>query len=275
VLRIPRHYSETAPPPNPPTISLVTPSFNGADFLSRTLDSVLGQKYPALEYVVQDGGSTDGTVAILERYGRDLHRWVSRPDRGQAHAVNLGFEGTTGEIMGYLNSDDVLLPGSLAYVAQFFAEHAEADVVYGHRVIIDAHDGEIGRWVLPPHDDRVLSWADFIPQETMFWRRRVWDRVGGVDESFRFALDWDLILRFRDAKARFVRLPRFLGGFRFHAQQKTLLQLRTIGECEMQRLRHRCHGTAVGLVEVRHAIRWYLIRSAVFQHLYALGLYRC
>jgi hypothetical protein len=99
--------------------------------------------------------------------------------------------------------------------------------------------------------------------------------VTGVDESFEFAIDWDLILRFREAKAKFVRLPRFLGGFRFHAQQKTLMQLLTIGEREMEVLRRRSHGCSVGQAEVHRAIRWYLVRSAVFHRLYGLGLYRC
>src|SRR5262249_23541680 len=144
------------------------------------------------------------------------------PDEGQTQAINLGFQHTSGEIMAYLNSDDLLLPGSLAYVAGYMAAHPEVDVVYGHRILIDECDDEVARWVLPRHDDRVLTWANFVPQETLFWRRRIWERVGGtLDASFQFAMDWDLILRFREAGARFVRLPRFLGAFRVHARQKT------------------------------------------------------
>ena len=132
-----------------------------------------------------------------------------------AQAINRGFAHSTGDIMAYLNADDLLLPGSLNFVAAYFEAHPDIDVVYGHRVLIDADGAEIGRWVLPPHEDEVLSWADFVPQETLFWRRDMGERAGGaMDESFRFALDWDLLLRFRDAGARFVRLPRFLGAFR-------------------------------------------------------------
>src|SRR5262249_1995819 len=179
-------------------IAIVTPSFNQGAFLERTLASVLGQQYPRLEYVVQDGGSTDGTLAVLQRYRDQLTHWESVRDRGQAHAINLGFRRTTGDIMAYLNSDDLLFPGALAFVARYFAAHPQVDVVYGHRVIIDEQDQEVGRWVLPPHEDEVLSWTDPVPQETVFWRRRVWERVGGaMDESFQFALDWDLLLRFR------------------------------------------------------------------------------
>jgi GT2 family glycosyltransferase len=272
-LRLPRWYGETAAPAPAPLISIVTPSFNQAPFLERTLHSILDQGYPRLEYVVQDGASADGTQAILERYQAWLTHWESAPDGGQTQAINLGFRHTSGEIMAYLNSDDLLLPGSLACVARYFAEHAEVDVVYGHRILIDENDGEVGRWVLPPHDDRVLAWANFVPQETLFWRRRIWERVGGaLDASFRFAMDWDLILRFLEAGARFVRLPRFLGAFRVHSRQKTSAQLRTIGEEEMGRLRRRCHGRGVTPPEISRAIRPYLLQHALCQRLYQIGL---
>ena len=157
-------------------ISIVTPSFNQGHVLEATLRSVLDQGYSALQYVVQDGGSTDASVAILERYSARLFAWESARDGGQSAAINRGLRRTTGDIMAYLNSDDILLPGSLAYVADFFARHPDVDVVYGHRVLIDDTGAEVGRWVLPPHDDRVIAFADFIPQETMFWRRRAWTR---------------------------------------------------------------------------------------------------
>jgi hypothetical protein len=272
---LPAHYAHTPVPTPAPTFSIVTPSYNQGDFLERTMLSVLDQNYPCLEYVVQDGASTDHSVTVLEQYDQRLTSWESRPDSGQAEAINLAFAHTHGDIMAYLNSDDVLLPGSLAYVARYFAEHPEVDVVYGHRVIIDEWDGEVGRWVLPPHDDAMLTWVDYVPQETMFWRRSLWERVGGcIDESFRFALDWDLILRFRAAGARFVRLPRFLGAMRFHARQKTLVQLLTIGEHEMHQLRKRVHGRFVTQTEIRGGTFWYLVRHAVLHRLWKLGLIR-
>ena len=257
----------------PPRITVVTPSFGQAAFLERTLRSVLDQDYPRLEYIVQDGGSRDYSVAILERYRARLARCVSAPDRGQADAINLGFAGSTGEVMGYLNSDDLLLPGALHAVAAAFERHPDVDVVYGHRVVIDEEDREIGRWVLPSHDDDVLSWADYVPQETLFWRRRIWERVGAhMDESFRFALDWDLLLRFRDAGARFLRLPRFLGCFRVHAAQKTSAQMEAVGLAEMARLRERCHGRPVVSAEIHQHLRPYLGRHLVLHKLYRLGL---
>jgi glycosyltransferase involved in cell wall biosynthesis len=263
------------PPPIPtpaPTIGIVTPSFQQAEFLERTMRSVLDQKYPALEYVVQDGGSRDGSPAIIERYGSQLLHWESRPDRGQAHAVQLGFAQTTGEIMAYLNSDDVLLPGALAAVAAFFNRNPNVDAVYGHRVMIDAYDGEVGRWVMPPHDPEVLRHVDFVPQETLFWRRRIWDKVGGIDPRFHFALDWDLLLRFQSAGANIVRMDRFLGGFRLHRNQKTLLSLITVGESEMQELRLREHGRYLAHREVDKAIKLYRLRAAWHYNLYRVGL---
>src|SRR6202162_2378644 len=99
--------------------------------------------------------------------------------------------------MAWLNSDDIMLPGALAYVATYFNQHPGIDVVYGHRILIHENDQQNGRWVMPGHNYDLLSWADYIPQETLFWRRRIWDKVGGrVDESFRFAMDWDLLVRF-------------------------------------------------------------------------------
>jgi len=243
-------------------ISIVTPSYNQGQFIGRTLDSVLSQGYPQLEYVVQDGSSTDTTADVIAAYVEHLSRYESAKDNGQTHAINLGFCDTSGEIMAYLNSDDLLLPGSLAYVEKYFARHPDVDVIYGDRILIDENDDEIGRWVLPAHDASSLRLADFIPQETLFWRRRVWDKVAGLDETFRFAMDWDLVLRFQEADAKIVHLPRFLGAFRVHLNQKTSTELDSGGAEEMARIRLRCLGTEItakeihsGLAEYRAAAR--------------------
>lgn len=272
-LAIPAHYHQPPRPASPPAIAIATPAFNHAAYLERTLRSVLDQEYAPLEYAVQDGGSADGTVQILERYRPRLKHAESRRDNGQSQAINLAFAHTSAPIMAYLNSDDLLLPGSLHYVAHYFETHPEVDVVYGHRILIDEDGGEIGRWVLPPHDDAVLRWADYVPQETLFWRRRVWDRAGGaIDESFQFAMDWDLLLRFQAAGARIVRLPRFLGAFRVHTRSKTLTQLAGQGASEMNRLRERCHGRSVTRAEIRQATLGYVLRQGLCHRLYGLGL---
>lgn len=255
---------------SPPRISIVTPSFRQNAFIARTLDSVLDQSYPNLELIVQDGGSQDGTVLTLERYAPRLTHWVSEPDAGQGDAINRGFATSTGEIMAWLNSDDLLMPGSLATVARFFAARPDVDVVYGHRIIVDADDKEIGRWVLPTHEAEVLRWADWIPQETLFWRRSAWERVGGrIDTSFQFALDWDLLLRFQQANLNIERIPRFLGAFRVHADQKTSAQMVELGHGEMARLRRRNFGRDVSPEEIHAAVTPYVMR-----HLWADLLWR-
>jgi glycosyltransferase involved in cell wall biosynthesis len=275
-LQLPARYHRVIPLRSPvPLISIVTPSYKQGQFLERTLRSVLDQNYPRLEYVVQDGGSRDETRSILDRYQDRLHRVESAPDGGQTCALNLGFAHIGGDILAYLNSDDMLLPGSLRYVVRYFQDHPEVDVVYGQRVFVDREDRDVGRWVLPPHSDAMLVWADYVPQETMFWRRRIWERIGAsFDESFTFAMDWDLLLRFREAGAKMVRVPRFLGAFRVHDAQKSQVQLATIGEHEMTLLRRRTHGRDVARSEIRRGILSYLLLHAVYNRLYWLGLLR-
>ena len=275
-LYVPAKYHTPLSLENSPVISIVTPSFNQGQYLEQTIRSVLDQNYPKLEYAVQDGGSKDDSAAVMQKYRARLVHAESRKDKGQAHAINLGFaHARGGEIMAYLNSDDLLMPGSLNYVAAYFAAHPEVDVVYGHRVIIDSEGKEIGRWILPSHSDRMLIWADYVPQETMFWRRRIWDKAGGhIDQAFQFALDWDLLLRFREAGAKFARLPRFLGAFRVHPCQKTMADLADTGTPEMARLRQRIHHCPTSLEDIRRNMAVYMLRHAGYHWLYRLGLYR-
>src|SRR5262245_51622960 len=152
-LRLLPHYYQTPSSAASLTFSIVTPSYNQGRFLETTIKSVVDQLYPHLQYVVQDGGSSDESTSILAQYQSRLTHWETRADRGQAHAINLGFRHAAGDIMAYLNSDDVLLPGTLHYVADFFAKNPQVDVVYGHRVVIDTNDAEVGRWILPRHDN--------------------------------------------------------------------------------------------------------------------------
>lgn len=273
---VPRSYIEVAAVgPDVPNISIVTPSYNQAEFIERTVQSVLSQNYQNLEYVVQDGASKDNTLEILEKYKDRLTYLESRQDSGQAHAINLGFQHTYGEIMAYLNSDDILLPGALNYVANYFLNHPEVDVIYSHRIIIDEKDREIGRWIMPPHDNNVLYWADYIPQETLFWRRSIWDKAGGsMDMSFNFALDWDLLLRFQKCNAVIHRVSRFLAAFRVHGAQKTATHMNLIGTEEMQRIRKKYLGHDATHREIFRSIKPYLNSSIRYDKLYWLGIYR-
>ena len=259
-------------PANALRIAMVTPSYNHAQYLGATIDSVVSQSYPNLHYHVQDGASIDGTLDLLKGRG-DSISWKSELDGGQSSAINLGFAGIDSEIMAYLNSDDMLLPGTLAYVANYFLSHPDVDVVYGHRVFVDREGLEVGRAVLPPHDGKALQYADYIPQETMFWRKRVWDRIGPIDESFHYAMDWDFILRAQAAGFKFVRLPRFLACFRIHDAQKTASTY-AVGVKEMGILRRRVLGFDPTYMQIRRAIAPYLARQLAYHYAYKLSLLR-
>lgn len=257
-----------------PWIAMVTPSFMQAAYLERTMRSVLDQGYPRLRYAVQDGGSTDGSAEILERYATRLAARESARDGGQAEAVVRGFGKISGDIMAWLNADDLLMPGALAFVGNYFATHPDVDVIYGHRVMIDAQDSEIGRWVLPAHDPEFLRWRDYVPQETLFWRRSAWERCGGVDPKFQFALDWDFLLRLQESGARIVRVPYFLGMFRVHAAQKTSAAYTQVGLPEITALRQRTHGDSFSRTELDRRVldyRWEALRLAL---LLSLGIRR-
>jgi glycosyltransferase involved in cell wall biosynthesis len=227
-----------------PLISIVTPSFNQVRFVGMTLDSVLCQNYPALQYVIQDAGSSDGTQAVLDSY---RHRGVDiivEADMGQTNALNRGFARSSGEIMAYLNSDDMLLPGTLHLVGRYFRDNPSVDVIYGNRLVVDEQGREIGRWILPGHDEEILRVVDYVPQETLFWRRRLWERSGATfDERFQFAMDWDLILRFVRAGGVFHHVPNLFGLFRVHGAQKSQKLFRDRGAQEMAELRH-AHSSA-------------------------------
>jgi GT2 family glycosyltransferase len=209
---------------NVPRLTVVTPSYQQARFLDAAMRSVLDQPGVAIEYVVQDGGSTDGSVEIIRSLADRLASWESAPDAGQADAIARGFARVTAgadDVMMFLNSDDLMLPGAARFILEYFGRHPEVDVVYGHRILIDEDGGDVGRWITPRAPANDLRMHDLVPQETLFWRRRIWDRVGGLDTSFHYALDWDLLLRFIDAGARIVRLPWSMVSRRVPAARRT------------------------------------------------------
>jgi glycosyltransferase involved in cell wall biosynthesis len=252
--------------------ALVTPVLNQARFVEAAIASVAAQRYQGIDYLVKDGLSIDGTVERARRAAAGVGRVVSSADEGLASAVNQGFSQVRGDVLGWLNADDLLLPGALRHVARFLEARPDVDAVYGHRVLVDENGDEVGRWLLPPHDDRVLSYADYVPQESLFWRREAWERIGArLDESFRFAVDWDLLLRLRDSGARFARLPRFLGAFRVHPQQKTEREMQGIGMQEMQRLWQRTLGHVPSKWERARATAGYLARHAALNALHRTG----
>ena len=263
-----------------PKFSIVTPSYQHVRYLAETMRSVLEQPGVNCEYVVQDGGSTDGSEPLIREQAGRLHAWESVRDDGQADAIVQGFAKTSGgpdDIMAWINSDDYYQSGALAYVADYFSRHPEVDVLYGHRIVVDEASREIARWFLPKHDEAVLGLIDFVPQETVFWRRRLWDKVGGLDTSFRFAMDWDLLLRFQSAGARIARVPYFLACFRVHPLQKTSATMHNVGEKEITQLRERTHGRSFPPAELESDPRLlrYLRRSAWIHFLWECGIRAC
>jgi len=203
-------------------ISLVTPSFNQSDYLPLTIESVLDQNYSNLEYIIIDGGSSDQSVAIIKKYESSLTYWISEPDRGQSDAINKGWKRIQGDIVGYLNSDDLLLPGSLERVSDFFEKNKEVDFIYGNAIYIDASGEKIGRLNGYPYNLRLLLFRkNMIPQPAMFFRKKVLDDVGYLDESFHYTMDFDFSLR--TAHHHTIEyIPCDLAAMRLHRDAKSV-----------------------------------------------------
>lgn len=212
-------------PVDGPRISVIMPSFDQGAYLEEALRSVLLQGYSQLELIVIDGASHDDSRRILERYAPFLSFWVSEPDRGQAHAINKGLARSTGEILGWLNSDDLLLPGSLRRIAAAFAEPSSPTVVTGLRKVIDDDGRPLRNWVRDLPQARYLRCYCCVAQETVYWRREVYERLGPLDESLHYALDYDYWLRMLDAGYELRLLPFYLGAFREHGASKSATQL--------------------------------------------------
>jgi glycosyltransferase involved in cell wall biosynthesis len=201
--------------------SIVTPSFNTGRHIADAIHSVLSQDYPDLDYLVMDGSSTDNTLDVLRSFG-DRIRWASERDSGQSDAIRRGFQGTTGDVLGWLNADDVLAPGALRSVAEFFFEHGEVDLVYGDANYIDANGNEIGPClnVEPFNARRLFHYSDFIVQPAAFFRRSAYEAVGGLDPTLHYGMDYDLWLKL--AKAHKVAyLPKRLASYRWLTDNKT------------------------------------------------------
>lgn len=209
---------------NPPRISVVTPSYNQALFLERTLRSVLNQDYPNLDYIVIDGGSTDGSVDIIRRYEDHLAYWESEPDRGASHAINKGMRHATGEIVAWLNSDDVYLPGALSRVAGYFQD-PNVEFLHGQHYLIDKDDNVIRKVVVPDcHPLRFMIFGlAMLNQDACFWSASLHRLAGELDESLQYAFDYDFFVRLLEkSSGKWKRAPELFSSIRFHESQKTM-----------------------------------------------------
>ncbi|MGD0015988.1 MAG: glycosyltransferase family 2 protein [Verrucomicrobiia bacterium] len=204
-----------------PKITIVTPSFNQAQFLEETIRSVLLQGYPNLEYMVIDGGSTDGSVDVIRRYAPWLAFWTSEPDRGQSDAINKGWQRATGDVLAYLNSDDTYLPGALRWVAETFAQNPSLGLVYGRVCVIDEQSRVLReRPVRQASLAEVLRWSPSIPQPSIFVRRTAVESVGFFNTDLHYTMDYEFSLRIGlRSEMRFI--PYLLATMRDHAAAKT------------------------------------------------------
>jgi glycosyltransferase involved in cell wall biosynthesis len=211
-----------------PKITVVTPSYNQAQFLERTILSVINQNYPNLEFMIIDGGSTDGSAEIIKKYENYLAYWVTEKDAGQTDAINKGWRRASGQIIAYLNSDDTYTPNAMKKVAAYFEQHPNVDAVYGVCNLIDENDKVINIWEPAEFSLKALLRCGIstIPQQTVFFRRKILDEIGFLDISLRHAMDYEYWIRIGQ-KFNFQKIPYTLANFRIQSKSKTSLESHT------------------------------------------------
>jgi len=212
-------------PSNYPSISVIIPSFNQGQFIEETILSIIGQQYPSLEILVLDGGSSDQTVEILEKYSHHFSYWHSKPDRGQADAINQGMKLSSGEIVCWLNSDDMYLPGTLLDIGRRLKGRTnDYHLIYGATVTIcqDEGDDTLQNNVptTAPFDAFQLTYFDFVAQPSSFWTRKLWESVGELNIDYNYVLDWDWFIR-ATKLTEFEYVRKFYSVYRYHPAHKT------------------------------------------------------
>ena len=241
--------------PEYPLVSIVTPTYNQARFLEDTIQSVLTQDYPNLEYLISDGGSTDNSVTIIQKYAPHLAWWVSEPDNGQTEAINKGFAHTKGAILAWLNSDDTYNPGAVAEAVQYLQEHPQVGMVYGDANFIDEQGRVIGKYnARQTNYTRLMRGAVYIPQQAAFFRADLWRKVGPLDPSFYFAMDYDLWVRLAKHAPLHYQPGHIWANFRMHGDAKTII---ADNRCwpEMLRVHRREGGSWFSIITLRYLAR--------------------
>lgn len=242
-------------PPALPLVSIVTPSFNQAEYLEETIRSVLEQDYPRIEYLVIDGGSTDGSVDVIKKYEDRIAFWVSERDRGQTDAINKGLERAKGEILAWINSDDTYHPKAVGEAVEFLMNHPNVAMVYADCNFIDEQGRVIGKFASRQTDYKKLRRGYVhIPQQTTFFRAAYWREVAPLDPSFYFAMDYDLWVRIA-ARAPIKYLPgRTWANFRIHTSSKTNVNDER-GWKEMLRVHYRDGGSFFSVIVAKYYLR--------------------
>jgi len=241
--------------PNLPLVSIVTPSFNQAQYLGATIQSVLGQDYPHIEYIIVDGGSTDGSVDLIQKHEGRLASWVSEQDKGQTDAINKGFNRASGDILAWINSDDTYNPGAVSAAVKFLVENPDVAMVYADCNFINERGDVIGKFNSAQTDYRRLREGYVhIPQQTMFFRAKYWKELGPLDPSFYFAMDYDLWTRIAARASIKYLAGQTWANFRIHTSGKTTS---ADDRCwpEMLRVHYRDGGGFFSIIVAKYYLR--------------------
>ncbi len=238
-----------------PLVSIITPSFNQAPFIAATIESVLNQDYPNLEYIIVDGGSTDGSVEIIKSYADKLAWWVSEKDKGQTDAINKGFSRSKGQILAWLNSDDTYEPNAIREAVDFLLQNPTVGLVYGDCNFIDEKGYKFGKFNAAQTDLAKLQRGYVhIPQQASFWRAELWQEVAPLDDSFYFAMDYDLWVRLAKISELRYLSGRNWANFRLHSDAKSIA---ADDRCwpEMMRVHYREGGSFFSMMNAKYLIR--------------------
>jgi len=212
-----------------PKISIVTACLNSEQFIEKTIESVLNQNYPNLEYIIIDGGSTDGTIEVIEKYKLQLKYFISEKDLGHANALNKGFKVSTGEIMGFLNADDIYMPWTFEAISEVFLSFADVNWITGIQSFINDRGENIGTGlILKNIQDFLNDRYEWIQQESTFWKRSLWEKAGGsINEEYKFSIDTDLWARFF-LHERLYHLNSIIASFRHHPKCRSVTNFRDV-----------------------------------------------